>query len=157
MTFPPQIDVVDQMQVTGAGLKGHTVMLDKAVSRARKLGRNVAETLSKPIEEMKWLGDDSGTCPVCHSNVLIVGKRNPIMCPICGSKGTIKIDGDNISVTFTKKEQERSRLTIAGKHEHWDELMNNMKSAKNADLDEIAKRLKKYQGYAEVKPKTHSK
>lgn len=158
MTFPPQIDLVDQMQVTGAGLKGHSVMLDNAIARAHKLGRNVAETLSKPIEKMKWLGDEPGTCPVCHSNLLIIGKRNPVICPICGSKGTIKIDGDNISVTFTKKERERSRLTMAGKYEHWVELGNNARAAEKASLNEIEKRLKKYRGYAEkAKPARKSK
>ncbi len=156
MTFPPQIDVVDQMQVTGAGRMGHTVMLDDVRARARRLGRNVAETLNKPIEEMKWLGDDPGTCPVCHSNVLTVGKQNPIECPICGIKGTLKVDGNKITVKFSKKEQERSRLTMAGKYEHWVELDQNMKATQKVDMKEIERRLVKYKGYAEVaKPKSN--
>jgi len=149
LTFPRQIEIVDQMQVPGLSLYGNAVMNEKALARARKLGRNVAEAMKKPISEVKWMGDDPGTCPVCHSNLLTVGKKNPVECPVCGISGTIKVDGDKITVTFSEKERKRSRLTIAGKLEHWIELRENSKirMQKGDDTAEIAKRLKKYESY----------
>jgi multimeric flavodoxin WrbA len=150
MTFPLQINLVDQMQVTAVGQYGHVVLNEKAIERARRLGRNVAEAMKKPIEKVKWMGDELGTCPVCHSNLLIVGKKNPIECPVCG---------DEITVTFSEEEKKRSRLTIAGKREHFVELQENFKILmQRPDLDQIPKRVEKYKGYKEVKkPKRKSK
>jgi multimeric flavodoxin WrbA len=152
MTFPPQIEVIDQMQVTRVGQFGHVAMNDKALARARKLGRHVAEALGAKTGKLslKWRGDEVGTCPVCHSNLLTVTDKNPIECPICGIYGTIKVTGNKIKVTFSEKERKRSRLTIAGKREHFIELMHNYGSMK-PDLAAIDKKLKKYRGYAEVK------
>jgi multimeric flavodoxin WrbA/uncharacterized Zn finger protein (UPF0148 family) len=151
-TFPPQINLVDQMQVNSTSLYGHVVLNEKAIERARMLGRNVAEAMKKPIEEVNWMGDEPGICPVCHSNLLIVGKKNPVVCPICGIRGELKVEGDEIIVTFSEEEQKRSRLTIAGKREHWVELNEDFKmSLQRPDRGQIPKRLEKYKGYREVK------
>lgn len=154
-TFPSHIKVVDQMQVLGVGRTGHVVLNDEAMARARKLGRHVAEALSKPNKEAKWMGDEQGTCPVCHSNLLTVPKKNPVECAICGIRGEIKVEGDDITVTFSEEEQKRARLTIAGKLEHFHEIGNNYKmSAGRDDLDQIPVRLKKYEGYKEIQNTT---
>jgi multimeric flavodoxin WrbA len=156
MTFPPQIELVDQMQVYRVGQFGHVAMNPKPLARARKLGRHVAEALGARTGKLslKWRGDEMGTCPVCHSNLLTVKDTNPIECPICGISGTIKVTGKKIKVTFSKKEQERSRLTIPGKREHFIELTQNYGSMR-PDLKAIGKKLEKYRGYAESKkPKT---
>jgi multimeric flavodoxin WrbA len=150
MTFPPQIDVIDQMQVIRVGQFGHTSKHQKALTRARHLGRNVAEAMKKPLSERKWLGDP-GICPVCHSNLLTVNGKNPVECPICGISGTLKVDGDKITVDFSLKEQARSRLTLAGKLEHWVELSQSFQHLRNLDMAEIQKSLDKYKDYKEVK------
>jgi multimeric flavodoxin WrbA len=146
-TFPSHINVVDQMQVLGVGRTGHVVLNDEAMARARELGRHVAEAMSKPNNEAKWMGDEQGTCPVCHSNLMTVPKKNPVECAICGIRGEIKVQGDEITVTFNEKEQKRARLTIAGKLEHFHEVRDNLKmAAERDDLDQIPVRLKKYDG-----------
>jgi len=151
-TFPSHINVVDQMQVLGVGRAGHVVLNDEAMARARELGRHVAEAMSKPNNEAKWMGDEPGTCPVCHSNLMTVPKKNPIECAICGIRGEIKVEGDEIIVTFSEAEQKRARLTIAGKMEHFHEIRNNFQMAAGRDdLDQIPVRLKKYEGYKEIK------
>lgn len=147
-TFPSHITVVDQMQVLTVSQYGNVVLNEKAIERARRLGRNVAEAMGKPISEVKWMGDEPGTCPVCHSNLLTVTKKNPVQCPICGISGEIKVDGDEITVTFSEEEQKRSRLTLAGKLEHWNELRENFKIfEQREDKDEIPKKLEKYKSY----------
>jgi multimeric flavodoxin WrbA len=151
-TFSSHITVVDQMQVLETSRYGNVVLNEGALKRARRLGRNVARAMATPIGEVKWMGDEPGTCPVCHSNLLTVTNRNPIECPICGISGEIKVEGDKISVTFSEKEQKRSRLTLAGKLEHNDELRHNFGIfAQRQDKDQIPARLEKYKGYRELK------
>ena len=150
-TFPSHIKVVDQMQILGVGRTGHVVLNDEAMSRAGKLGRHVAEAMGKPNKEAKCMGDEEGSCPVCHSNLLTVPKKNPVECAICGIRGDIRVEGDEITVTFSEEEQRRARLTIAGKLEHFHEIVDNFKTAAKRDgLDLIPTRLKKYEGYNEI-------
>ena len=157
-TFPSHIQVVDQMQVLGVSRWGHVVLNDEAVARARKLGHNVAQAMGKSEKEVRWMGDEPGTCPVCHSNLLTVTKKNPIECAICGIKGEIKVEGDDIFVTFSEEEQKKARLTVAGKVEHYHEIRDSFRiAAARKDLDQIPERLKKYEGYREIKKKDHCK
>ena len=153
ITFSSHFAVADQMQVTSIS-KGSVLMNDDAIKRARKLGRNVAKFMGKPHEEVKWMGDEQGTCPVCHSNLLTITDKNPVECPICGISGTLKIVDGKIKVTFSKKEQARSRLTMAGKLEHWDELGQNFKFMAQQNPKELTKRKAKYIGYAETKTRS---
>jgi multimeric flavodoxin WrbA len=150
-TFPSHIQIVDQMQVLGVSQWGHVVLNDEAMRRAWKLGQNVAQAMGKSEREVAWMGDEPGTCPVCHSNLLTVTKKNPVECAICGISGEIKVDGDRISVTFSEEEQKRARLTVAGKLEHYLEIRDNFRiAAARKDLDQIPERLKKYEGYREI-------
>ena len=122
MTFSIQLELVDQMMVMGTNIvEGQVLLNEAAVSRAHKLGRHVAEVMGKPAAEMKWKGDEPGTCPVCHQNEITIKGKNPVQCPICGIYGELKIENGEITVTFSEEEQKRSRLTLAGKQEHWDE------------------------------------
>ena len=122
LTFSIQLELVDQMMVMGTNIvEGQVLLNEAAVLRAHKLGRHVAEVMGKPAAEMKWKGDEPGTCPVCHQNEITIKGKNPVQCPICGIYGELKIENGEITVKFSEEEQKRSRLTLAGKQEHWDE------------------------------------
>jgi len=122
LTFSIQLELVDQMMVMGTNIVEGQVLLDEAaVSRAHQLGRHVAGVMGKPVSEMKWKGNEIGTCPVCHQNEITIKGKNPVQCPICGIYGELKIENGEITVAFSEEEQKRSRLTLAGKQEHWDE------------------------------------
>jgi len=122
MTFSIQLEVVDQQMVLGTNIvKGQVLLNDTAMARARKLGKHVAAVMGKPATAMKWRGDEPGTCPVCHQNEITIKGKNPVQCPICGIYGELKIENGEIKVIFSEAEQKRSRLTLAGKMEHWDE------------------------------------
>ena len=122
MTFSIQLEVVDQLMVMGTNIvEGQVLLNDDAMARANKLGRHVAEVMGKSASEMKWKGDELGICPVCHQNEITIKGKNPVQCPICGINGELKIENGEIKVTFSEEEQKRSRLTLAGKLEHWDE------------------------------------
>jgi hypothetical protein len=65
----------------------------------------------------------------------------------------MNVDGQGITVTFSEEEQLRSRLTIAGKMEHVNEIDNNIK-IKQARMKKEGKdlpgKLEKYKGYREI-------
>jgi multimeric flavodoxin WrbA len=146
-TFPSNMTVVDQMQMTSVTKFMNPVLNPDALLRARRLGQNVAKAMGQPADEVKWMGDE-GTCPVCHCDLLTVRATNPVECPICGIAGTLKVDGDHISVAFSEEEQKRSRLYMAGKVEHWVELRENVAMfMQRPDAFEVPERMKKYESY----------
>ncbi len=153
-TFPPNIQVIDHLQVTKTQPAPHigmVVLLDEALKRARKLGKNVAEQMGRPIEKTKWVGDSPGMCPVCHCNLLTVNGKNPVECPVCGISGELKFENGKISVTFSKEQQAHSRLTELGKLDHQIEIQEVMKEpAPRAAV--VPEKVKKYQSY--LKPLT---
>jgi multimeric flavodoxin WrbA len=166
LTFPRQIDIVDQMAVTEIS---RSLLEKETLKRARRLGRNVAQAMihlsgkkwrgdelgdfaKQAVDRPKWRGDEMGTCPVCHSNLLTVGKENPVECAICGSMGEIRVDGKKITVTFSRKELAISRLTLEGKRIHQDEIRDNMRyfMSKQTEIEELAGKYKTYK--APLKP-----
>ena len=150
-TFPHGIKIADHMLVSlGRQANGHVALTPDLLSRANALGRNVAQEVGKPQKDMAWHGDEPGTCPVCHTNLLTVTARNPVTCAVCGIKGTLAMDGDGITVTFTEEERKRAFSTIAGHIEHFDELMATMPKVMQMDMKELAEKKKKYKGYREL-------
>jgi multimeric flavodoxin WrbA len=146
-TFPSNMTVIDQMQITSMSLLGNPVLDPDGLARARRLGQNVAKAMHQPTDDVRWMGDE-GTCPVCHSDLLTVKTTNPVECPICGIAGTLKVDGDRISVVFGEEEQKRSRLYMAGKVEHCVEIRENVgMSMRRPDAFDIPKRMEKYESY----------
>lgn len=145
-TFPPNIQVIDHLQVMKVPLAGMVVQLNKTLARARKLGRNVAAQMGRTIEKTKWVGDSPGICPVCHCNLLTVTGNNPVECPVCGISGMLRIKNGKISVNFSKEQQEHSRLTELGKSDHQLEIMDVIKEQMSKTA-EIPAKIKKYQSY----------
>jgi multimeric flavodoxin WrbA/uncharacterized Zn finger protein (UPF0148 family) len=149
--FSAHIRIIDKMRVSGTSRDGHVVLNEKWLERARRLGRNIAEAMKKPPEEVKWMGDEEGVCPVCHCDLItITGKGNVVECPVCGITGTLTVENGKIIVTFPKEQQEHSRLTLTGLWDHEVEITENAKMLmQRTDLDQIPKKLEKYVGYAE--------
>jgi multimeric flavodoxin WrbA len=161
--FAPQIVIVDQMQVLGAASPGAVVLDEEAIKRARRVGRHVGEAMGKlsgkswgvdmldnvakeSIHRLEWMGDEPGTCPVCHTDIMMVGKNSPIECALCGIKGDIKVVRGKITVVFSEEEQKKSRLTIEGKRLHQIEIQNVSKAFAPRRA-EVPKKLEKYKSY----------
>ena len=119
----------------------------------RRLGVTEArKELARIIDEVKYKGDKPGTCPVCHTNLMLVGKTSPIECAICGIHGEIKVEGDRISVVFPEEEQRKSRLAIEGKRIHFYEI-RDVAQELEPRLNEISLKLEKYKSYKSyIKP-----
>jgi len=150
-TFPMGIEVVDQMPLSGLwyGSAG-IIEREDVLRRARILAKNVVEAVKNLPGGTKWMGDDPGICPVCHSNLFVLGRRNPVECPVCGTKGYIKMNGDEITVDFQGQDLKRSRFSLESKLDHWNELLSYAtKTGQVEDRAEIEKKLQKYREYAE--------
>jgi len=154
LTFGMQMAVVDKLLVFDlTSTPGAAVLVDEAVNRAHKLGRNVAEAMGKEYEEVEYRGDDPGICPVCHNNMLLVGNGTTVECPVCNIFGELKIENGKVSVDFPKEEQEVSRLGFEGKRRHGDEIMDVVLKLQPR-FGEIPEKLEKYRAYKSclVKP-----
>ena len=83
-----------------------------AIERAKQLGRNVANAMNMPIEEVKYLGEESGvSCPLCHCNHLHVPENLPyIYCPVCAIRGTIVTDKDKMKVEWVMEDTKNPRF-----------------------------------------------
>ena len=151
LTFPLGVKLVNQMLVSlGRQANGHVALTPGLLARAHALGRNVVHEAGKRQADTAWHGDESGMCPVCHGDLLTVTARNPVTCAVCGITGTLALDGDRITVTFSEEEQKRAFSTLVGHIEHFDELMTNQPKIMQMDMLELTEKKKKYEGYREL-------
>jgi len=146
LTFSLQVRIVDQMQVLGVAEDGAVTLKEEVLKRARDLGRHVAEAMKKPADEVEYMGDESATCPVCHSNIMVVSKESPVECAVCGIRGEIEVDGGKIAVFFSEQEQKTSHLTTEGQKQHFLEVMEVAK-ALEPFLDKLPANMRKYESY----------
>ncbi len=154
------IKPIDSMAVFGGKYPSlhqtHLTQNKEVLSRARIMGYAIAEAMKRPAEEAKWVGDEPGTCPVCHQNLLTVVKQNFVECPLCGIRGKLQLVDGNIRVNFSEDEKAHSRLYIQGLKDHWDELMGTDLSQAGSrmrqmpDMTEANKLKEKYIGYREI-------
>ncbi|MBP2644876.1 MAG: putative NADPH-dependent reductase [Firmicutes bacterium] len=143
-----QMNVVDKMLVNWVGLPGAVVFKEDALERARQSGRHVADTLKKPMEEAKYIGEP-GICPLCHSKLVEIRDVNsnyPAICGICGVKGTLQVSGNKVTFEIAEEEIPHSHVMISGKFAHVDEL-KQVSLKPNPKIHELPERLKKYQSY----------
>lgn len=147
LTFSMQAAVVDQLLVYDAtAIAGAVVLMDNALKRAKKLGQNVAAALGKQYDDVEYKGDDPGTCPMCHNNLMLVGNKDTIECSVCNIFGKVRVEGDALSVTWPEEELKKGRLTIEGKRLHGIEIMEVMENLKPR-FGEIPAKIAKYKEY----------
>lgn len=147
LTFSMQAAVVDQLLVYDlTSVPGAAVLVDKAIKRANQLGRNVAAALGKEYDDVKYRGDDPGTCPMCHNNMMLVGNTDTVECAICNIFGKVKIQSGKLSVSFPEKELKKGRLTIEGKRLHGIEIME-VRQQLSPRFGEIPEKIAKYKKY----------
>jgi len=103
---------------------GYEEWYKMAIERATQLGRNVANAMNMPIEEVKYVGEEAGVgCPLCHCNVLLVPENLPyIYCPICAIRGTIVVNKDKMTVEWNMNDMKLPRFSFEGELHHFDFL-----------------------------------
>ena len=113
-----------------------------AVERAKQMGRNVAQAMSMPIEQVKYLGEQSGVdCPVCHSNVLLVPENLPYVgCPVCWIRGTLVVDKGQMKIEWNMKDAEMPRFCPeieAHHHEYTSKIHRARTSVNNKEIEAL--------------------
>ena len=147
--------LVDQVQVTDSAEKGAVFYKynENQLSRVRQLGRNVAQALEMPIEEVKFMGEENVvSCPVCHCNVLQVPRKLPeVYCPVCWIRGNISFEGKDMMVKWNMEDVACPRFSEAGIHEHGKYIMEIEKKAKvEREKNEIKEKIEKYKSYGKI-------
>lgn len=148
-TMSMGVQVVDKYEYHGAMAYEHVVGNDEVMSRMVALGKNIVDAVICDVNEMgKWRGANEGVCPVCHCDMLtVLHDQNKVECPVCGISGSLELTDGKISVDFSEKEQNRSRLYYAGKLEHQIEI--GTKASGQGQIPNLKEILKKYDKYAE--------
>ena len=144
--LPMNMTVVDQHVFDWTALPAVVALKPEMLERARRSGRHLAETIKKPNEEATYIGDP-GRCPVCHSNVLELGKTTePVVCAVCGVKGTLKTKGDDYVLEVTEEARALSHILLSGKFHHADDL-RDVSLMPDPRMDEIPALIEKYRSY----------
>lgn len=131
--------IVDQQLVNFSSLPGLVTLKEKALKRARELGRNVAIAANTPIDKVKFVGKEiENSCPSCHVNILQIGNNLPggvppetdffhpnlvndvmrksppdasyVVCPNCDVWGTLEIKDGKIKVLWDDERARDSRF-----------------------------------------------
>lgn len=143
---PMNMTVVDQHLFNWTALPAVVALKPHMLERARKSGRHMVETLKKPIEEAQYIGDP-GRCPVCHSNVLELGKTTePVLCAVCGVKGKLVTKGDDYALEVTEEQKALSHILLSGKFHHGDDL-RDVSLKPDPRMAEIPALIEKYKSY----------
>jgi hypothetical protein len=91
-----------------------------AIERAKQMGRNVAQAMNMPIEEVEYKGEASGVeCPSCHCRILLVQENLPYVgCPVCWVRGTIVDDNGQMKVEWRMEDVKGIKYTSEGLAHH---------------------------------------
>ncbi len=146
ITMSMGIDVIDMHEYHGAMAYEHVLGNEPEIARMKEVGRHIVEALRAESEEerVRFRGEDEGVCPVCHCDMLTVGKdRIGVECPVCGIAGRLSIVDGRITVEFSEAEQKRSRLHWEGKLEHSTEIKT--KAVGPGQIADLKEQLAKYQ------------
>ncbi len=147
LTYPNQIEVVDQHLVMESILTGHVLAHPEDLERANQLGRNVAESMDIPTEDLKWYGKE-GLCPVCHNNMMVMDpESDEATCGICGVVGKVRIQDGKTVIDFPKDRLNESRLTMEEKELHGREITDFIMRAFPFVQNEVPKKIGKYKNY----------
>jgi multimeric flavodoxin WrbA len=146
LTFT-EFTTVDQLHVTDAARPAQILLDEKIMDKAKLLGRRVAQASAGEPEAMKFVGDDPGLCPVCHSNMIVHLKQgSTVECPICGAAGALKLDGENLAMVLDEASTKTNRSTLGGRLHHFLEI-KEIHERYYANLAEVQKREEKYKSY----------
>ncbi|MEN8076030.1 flavodoxin family protein [Clostridioides difficile] len=130
--FTNDFKVVDMYLATRVPAVKQCLLDDEMIKRAYKIGQNIMKSLSTPVEERKWLGEeDMGWCPNCHSNALVLGEVQwdglhfPVECQVCGAGGNLeKSEEGKWKFVIQEDGLCRDRTTVEGREEHLKEIMH---------------------------------
>jgi multimeric flavodoxin WrbA len=110
------MEVIDRALVHTQAMN-EVVLYDKALARAREMGREVAKAVK--TGDTSYRGEP-GICPVCQDRVLrILRDDETVECGVCGIRGRIAVEGGKIKVHFEKDGILNHRFTQENIYRHF--------------------------------------
>ncbi len=144
--------LVDQIQINHCCDIGAALTPDNewAIERCKRMGRNLADALVKPWEDVRYVGDDTAvSCPVCHGNIIYIENDFPdVMCPVCEVHGTVSVSDGKYSVAWNADDVKSPRFCTEKERHHLDWIIAHFKeeSAQLA-MPEVQEKIKAYNAW----------
>jgi multimeric flavodoxin WrbA len=147
--------LVDQVQINHCADVGAALTPDNdwAIERCKQMGRNVAQALSLPFEQWRYLGEESAlACPVCHGNIIYVENDLPeIACPVCQVHGTVSYGDGAYSVAWNEHDIKNPRFSTAMEHHHMEWIMAHAREETGQlALPEVQEKIREYNAYGKI-------
>jgi len=142
--FTCGLRVIDQVMFYAQG-PGEILLDDSAMKRARKLGSNLFEAASKPVEERTYVGDQ-GMCPACHQNLFSI-KNGILECALCQAKAKFKTVNGKTKLAFDPETLKGHRWSEEALLEHFSLAVLPSGPRFLKERDEIRKRARKYRNF----------
>ena len=146
--FTCGLRVIDQVMFYAQG-PGEILLDDSAMKRARKVGSNVFEAASKPVEERTYVGDQ-GVCPACHQNLFSV-KNGIVECALCQAKAEFKTVNGETKLVFDSETLKGHRWSEEALLEHFSVAVLPSGPRFLKERDEIRKKARKYRSFLNEK------
>ena len=151
ITFPPDIKVIDQLDIIQVAEPGAAALEDEWIERCKEMGRNLAKAVENPYEA-SWMDgttEDDYLCPMCHNSLVTIQKGSmEAECAICGIKGQIVIKDGGVTVEWPQEQLALSRLVQAGKDLHAKENMEIRMTKFMPRKDEVPEKIAPWKEYA---------
>ena len=147
-TFSAKTNVVDTLNVYGVADKFAAAVEDAWLTKAHKLGENVADAML--TGDHRWRGEQEGTCPFCHQNLLqVVPGTDQVICPICGILGNARIQDGVLSVEWPDDDEHRkdNRLEVRGSVTHMEEIFEIVQTRYKPNEARIMEACRKWHDY----------
>lgn len=129
------------------------VMNDEAISKAHRIGQELAEAAKKVADGTLVPGHGIinedyhgpvGVCPHCHGNNFYLQEDGVAVCCTCGTEGVMKnVDGKYVFEFDAEKWIPHAHDSISGKFIHGDDIQRNEGKARASMQTEEAKNRKK--------------
>jgi multimeric flavodoxin WrbA len=144
-TYPLHCKVVDMFVFPGFAHAGAVLTDREAMTRASKIGANVASQIGRPFDDAEYLGPkEDGSCPYC--NLLkfeFQGADNRIRCITCGAAGELKTRADGRVRPIWDEDSDLSCITLKGKWQHVDDIAEGL-SIERKELPMVATELERW-------------
>ncbi len=145
--------LVDQFQFNcPTSRPGSVLTSEKYMQRARLLGQRVAQAMSMPIDQVKYMGEDKDfSCPVCHCDVVKVPDALPeVYCPVCWVRGELYMDNGKMKIKWNPDDVRNPRFSERELAHHFEYIKNSQIKFFTQDAENVKKMLPKYVSYGTV-------
>lgn len=105
------------------------VLTDRgAMTRASRVGTNVASQIGRKFDSAEYLGpEEDGSCPYCHLlKFEFQGDDNRIRCITCGAAGELRTRTDGRFRPIWEEDSDLSCITLKGKWQHVDDIAEGL-------------------------------